>query len=174
MDEIKTVQQLDIPLNRDLFLRTLVRELAGTLEVIIGYEETAGYISLVGQRMGEWINALYTKELGVTTLNRTQVAQVLVDLKQRINGNFSIVSQDNHKIVLSSSSCPFGDAVLDRHSICMMTSNVFGVISATNLGYAKVVLEETIADRCDKCRVTVYLEQSPDADAADGREYFGD
>jgi hypothetical protein len=84
------------------------------------------------------------------------------------------VAQDHHKIILSSSSCPFGDAVLDRPSMCMMTSNVFGVITATNLGYAKVVLDETIAGKCRQCRVTIYLEQSPEAEAAQGREYYGD
>ncbi len=174
MDEITAMQQLDIPLNSDIFFKTLIRELAGTLEAVIGYEEAAGYISLVGQHLGDWINSLYTKGFGVTSLSREQVAQVLVDLKQRIHGDFSIVTQDHHKIILSSSSCPFGGAVFDRPSMCMMTSNVFGVITATNLGYAKVVLEETIAKRCEQCRVTIYLEQSPEADTAQGREYYGD
>ncbi|MCX5875822.1 MAG: methanogen output domain 1-containing protein [Deltaproteobacteria bacterium] len=173
MDQTTTMQQLDLPLNRDLFLRTLIRELAGTLEEVVGYEEAAGYISLVGQHMGDWINALYTKELGVVTLNRQQVAEILVDLKQRIHGNFSIVEQNNEKIVLQSTSCPFEDKVLDRPSMCMMTSNVFGVITAANLGYAKVVLEETIAKGCGHCRVVVHTKQGPEADAAQGREYYG-
>ncbi|MFA6498711.1 MAG: methanogen output domain 1-containing protein [Desulfurivibrionaceae bacterium] len=173
MDQATAVRQLTLPLNRDLFLRTLIRELAGTLEEVVGYEEAAGYISLVGQHMGDWINALYTKELGVATLNRQQVGAVLVDLKQRINGNFAIVEQDNWKIVLESTSCPFEDKVLDRPSMCMMTSNVFGVITAANLGYAKVVLEETIAARCGRCRIVVHIQQSPEAEAAQGREYYG-
>ena len=173
MDQATIAQQLNISLNRDLFLRTLIRELAGTLEEVVGYEEAAGYISLVGQHMGNWINALYTKELGVTALNREQVGEVLVDLKQRIHGNFSIGTQDSEKIVLQSTTCPFEDKVLDRPSMCMMTSNVFGVITAANLGYAKVVLEETIAARCGRCRIVVHTQQSPEADAAPGREYYG-
>lgn len=173
MDDATTIQQLDIPLNRDIFFTTLIRELTGTLEAVIGYEEAKGYISLVGQHMGDWINGLYTKELGVAALNREQVVAVLIDLKQRISGDFSIVAQDRQKIILSNSSCPFGDTV-DRPSICMMTSNVFGIITATNLGYAKVILEETIAEKCEQCRVTIYLEQCPEAEAAQGREYYGD
>ena len=173
MDQATAMRQLTLPLNRDLFLRTLIRELAGTLEEVVGYEEAAGYISLVGQHMGDWINALYTQELGVATLSSQQVAEVLVDLKQRINGNFSIVAQDNGKIVLESTTCPFEDKVLDRPSMCMMTSNVFGVITAANLGYAKVVLEETIASRCGRCRIVVHTQQSPEADMAQGREYYG-
>lgn len=173
MDQATGVRQLNIPLTRDLFLRTLIRELAGTLEEVVGYEEAAGYISLVGQHMGDWINLLYTKEMGVATLNRQQVAEVLVDLKHRIHGNFSIVEQDSGKIILESTSCPFEDKVLDRLSMCMMTSNVFGVITAANLGYAKVTLEKTIAARCERCRIVVHTQQSPEADAAQGREYYG-
>ena len=101
------------------------------------------------------------------------MAEVLADLKQRINGDFSIVEQDNKKIVLHSTNCPFEDKVLDRPSMCMMTSNVFGVITAANLGYAKVMLEETIAARCGHCRVVVHLQPGAEADAAQGREYYG-
>ena len=173
MDQATTMRQLNLPLNRDLFLRTLIRELAGTLEEVVGYEEAAGYISLVGQHMGDWINALYTEKMGADTLNRRQVAEVLADLKQRINSNFSVLEQDNGKIVLQSSTCPFEDKVLDRPSMCMMTSNVFGVITATNLGYAKVILEETIAARCGRCRIVVHLQQTPESEAAHGREYYG-
>ncbi len=173
MEQTTTMRQLDIPLNRDLFLRTLIRELAGTLEEVVGYEEAAGYISLVGQHMGDWINTLYKEQLGVATLNRQQTGEVLVDLKHRIHGNFFIVEQNSEKIVLHSTTCPFEEKVLDRPSMCMMTSNVFGVITAANLGYAKVVLEETIAGRCGHCRVVVHLQQSAEAEAAHGREYYG-
>ncbi len=56
--------------------------------------------------------------------------------------------------------------------MCMMTSNVFGNIAAENLGYAKVVLEETIAEGAPGCRVVVHLKPTPEAEAATGREYF--
>lgn len=172
MKEKSPLKALPIPLERDLFLRTLVRELAGVLEEVIGYAEASGYISLVGQNMGEWINALYRKELGTERLTRSQVADVLVDLKARIQGEFSVAEQDDDRIVLENRHCPFGDKVLDRPSMCMMTSNVFGLIAAENLGYAKVVIEKSIANRDDGCRVVVYLKASPEAEALEGREYF--
>ncbi|BDV43883.1 hypothetical protein GURASL_28060 [Geotalea uraniireducens] len=167
------VQRLDIKLERDIFLRSLIRELAGTLEDIVGYDEAAGYISLVGQNIGEWINALYKEALGVTSLSRQQVAQVLVDLKRRIEGCFSVVREDDASIVLTNSSCPFAEKVLNRPSMCMMTSNVFGTIAANNLGYAKVVLKETIAGGDERCTVIVYLQRTDEAVAAVGREYYG-
>jgi hypothetical protein len=33
---------LDVPLERDLFLRTLLRELAGTLQDVVGLDEASG------------------------------------------------------------------------------------------------------------------------------------
>lgn len=166
------IAESDIDLERDGFTRTLLRELSGTLQDVVGLEEARGFISVVGQRMGEQINESYTNALQVERLSREQVAAVLVDLKRRIQGDFYIISEDDEKIVLGNRSCPFGDKVLDRPALCMMTSNVFGVIAAENLGYAKVSLEETIAQHHGGCRVVVYLNKCEDALAADGREYF--
>ncbi|HSR35872.1 MAG TPA: methanogen output domain 1-containing protein [Desulfurivibrionaceae bacterium] len=169
---VPNLESRALPLERDLFLRSLIRELAGTLEEVIGVDEASGYISLVGQRIGDWINALYRTELGVAVLDREQVASVLVDLKKRIQGDFFLISLDEEKIVLGNRACPFADKVLGRPSLCMMTSNVFGVITAENLGYAKVVLTETIANGQPGCRVTVYLRPTAETEAQEGREYF--
>ncbi|MEO1149057.1 MAG: transcriptional regulator, partial [Cyanobacteria bacterium J06638_22] len=51
-------------------------------------------------------------------------------------------------------------------------SNVFGSIAADNLGYAKVELQETIAEGASGCKVVVYLQDTEEAEDADGREYF--
>lgn len=172
IEAIQTLVPLPIPLGRDLFLRTLLRELAGTLQDVVGLDEASGFVSVVGQRVGEQLNANYKEALGVEVLDRAQVAAVLVDLKRRIEGDFYVLHEDDDKIVYGNRKCPFGDKVIDRPSMCMMTSNVFGSIAADNLGYAKVALHETIAQGDSGCRVTVYLRSGPEADAADGREYF--
>jgi hypothetical protein len=164
--------KLSIPLDRDVFLRTLIRELSGTLEDVVGLKEASGFISVVGQQIGEQIHAGYREAWDVPELSREQVADVLVDLKRRIQGDFYIISQDDEKIVLGNRACPFGEKVIGRTSMCMMTSNVFGVIGSENLGYAKVELQETIAKGDLGCRVVVYLKQTRQAEAAEGREYF--
>jgi len=169
----KKIQELNVNLERDGFLRNLIRELSGLLEDMVGLEETSGFISVLGQNIGTQINQLYRQELKIPKLNREQVADVLADLKNRINGEFFIEEQDDKKIVLKSKSCPFAEKVKDRSSLCMMTSNVFGVITADNLGYAKVDLEKTIARGDTECRVVVYLEADDEqAKAANGREYY--
>ena len=165
--------ELAVPLERDVFLRTLLRELAGTLQDVVGLDEASGFVSVVGQRIGDQINAGYTAALGTTELSREQVAAVLVDLKRRIQGDFFVIEQDEEKIVLGNRACPFAEKVIGRPALCMMTSNVFGVIAAENLGYARVEIEEAIARGDRGCRVVVHLKPAPDGPKpAAGREYF--
>jgi predicted ArsR family transcriptional regulator len=166
------VSELDMPLERDLFTRMLIRELSGTLQDVVGLEEASGFISVVGQNMGDHINHQYKQALQVSQLTKAQVRDVLIDLKRRIQGDFYVIEESDDKIVLGNRRCPFGDKVLDRPALCMMTSNVFGSIAAQNLGYAKVVLEQTIAQGDPGCRVVVHLKPTPEAQTADGREYF--
>jgi predicted ArsR family transcriptional regulator len=166
------IQTANIPLERDLFLRTLIRELAGTLQEVIGIEEASGFVSVVGQKIGEQIDQQYKTALNLTDLNREQVGQVLVDLKRRINGDFYIIEENEDKIVLGNRVCPFEDKVIGRPAMCMMTSNVFGGIAARNLGYAKVELKETIAQGNSGCTVVVYLRPTKESIAATGREYY--
>lgn len=165
-------EQADIPLDRDIFMRNLLRELSGTLQDVVGMEEASGFISVVGQRIGDQLNDQYRSELEVSRLSRKQVAEVLVDLKRRIEGDFYVIEEDEDKIVLGNRTCPFGDKVLDRPALCMMTSNVFGVIAAENQGYAKVAIDEAIARGDSGCRVVVYLKPTDEAKSANGREYF--
>ncbi len=166
------VTQLNIPLERDLFLRNLIRELSGVLEDVVGLKEAAGFISIVGQNMGNQMDLDYKKALGVSRLTRPQVAEVLVDLKLRIKGDFYLIEQNDDRIVLGNRACPFAEHVAGRSSMCMMTSNVFGIIASQSLGYAKVTLEETIARGDQGCRVVVHLQPSAESEAAPGQEYF--
>lgn len=171
-DPSRTVAEAQVPLERDVFLRTLLRHLAGALEEVVGVKEAAGFVAIVGQRMGDEINDSYKQALKLERLSREQVADVLLDLKRRIQGDFFIIEQTSEKIVFGNRRCPFGDKVIGRPSLCMMTSNVFGSIAAQNLGYAKVAIEQAIARGDAGCRVVVYLQPNADAQAADGREYF--
>lgn len=164
-------EELPVELHRDLFLRKLLRELAGTLQDVVGIEEASGYITVVGRSIGEQIDLEYKKALSVDNLSKEQVAQVLVDLKKRIQGDFFVIEETEDRIVLGNRTCPFGEMVRDRPSLCMMTSNVFGYIAAQNLGYAAVELEETIAEGAPGCRVTVHLRPRDELPLST-REYF--
>lgn len=169
--ERSEVAAADVGLERDIFTRQLLRELAGTLQDVVGLEDASGYISVVGTAIGEHIDRGYREALAVDKLSREQVAEVLVDLKRRIQGDFYVIEETEDRIVLGNRACPFGEMVRDRPSLCMMTSNVFGHIAAQNLGYAAVSLQETIATGHSHCRVVVHLrptEELPD----EAREYY--
>jgi predicted ArsR family transcriptional regulator len=160
-----------IALKHELFLRTLLRELTGTLEEVVGVEEASAFISVVSQRMGDHINEQYVNALEVSQLSRSQVAEVLVDLKRRIQGDFYLIEEDEEKIVLGNRACPYAESVVGRPVLCMMTSNIFGGIAAENLGYAKVELAKTIAQGDAECRVVVHLKPT---DGTKGKEYYGE
>lgn len=168
----RKIATLDIPLNRDVFMRTLVREMANVLCDVVGFEQASGFVAVVGQSMGKQIDRNYRDALRLPALSREQVAAVLVDLKQRIQGDFYIVEQDDGHIVLRTRSCPFEDKVAGQKALCMMTSNVFGSIAADNLGYAKVELRQTIAEGARECEVAIHLLIGEQTDAIEGREYF--
>lgn len=166
-----SVPDAPIDLDRDVFLRTLLRELAGTLESVVGISEASGYISVVGGAIGEQFDQRYRQALQVERLDRSQVRDVLVDLKRRIEGTFYVAEEREDRIVFGNATCPFGAFVAGRPSLCMMTSNVFGSIAAQNLGYARVEIEEAIARGDPGCRVVVHLKpmEEPEPNA---REYF--
>lgn len=161
-------ESLPIGRDRDQFLRELVRELAGVIEDTTGLEEAEGFISTVGGRIGAMMNDEYRRHIGEERLGLDQVAVVLVDLKRRIDGGFRVESIDGERIVLVNDRCPFGEYVVGRQSLCMMTSNVFGRIVADNLGHARVDIEQAIARGDEGCRVVIDL-----SGGGAGREYFG-
>ncbi|MBX6741505.1 MAG: transcriptional regulator [Acetobacteraceae bacterium] len=169
--DMPKLEGVEVQLDRDGFLRRLLRELAGTLQEVVGLEEASGYISVVGAAMGEHIGNAYRRALSVDHLSREQVAAVLVDLKRRIQGDFFILDETEDRIVLGNRTCPFGEFVQGRPSLCMMTSNVFGSIAAENLGYAGIAIERAIAQGHPECRVVVHLRPAEQPQPGI-REYF--
>jgi predicted ArsR family transcriptional regulator len=168
------IRHLPIVLDRDLFLRKLHRHLTGALEDVIGRDEVAGLLSLVGQKLGDDIGASYKAALGVPRMTRADLALVLVDLKRRIGGDFTLVDEGPTNLVLEGGVCPFGEEVVGRPVMCTMTSNLFGAIVARHLGYARVVIERSIAVGSETCRLVVHLEPGDGTGPLVGREYFGD
>ena len=167
----QSVANAPVELERDLFLRSLLRELAGTLESVVGTAEASGYISVVGGAMGESIDQTYRHALAVDRLSRSQVRDVLIDLKRRIQGDFYIIEEREDRIVFGNRACPFGRFVEGRPSLCMMTSNVFGSIAAQNLGYARVGDSGSDREGTPRLPGRVHLRPSEDAEI-NAREYF--
>ena len=168
------VVALPLSLDRDTFLTSLMGELAGTLEDVVGPDEASGFISLAGERVGEMINEGYKAALAVPRLPRARISEVLVDVSRRIQGGFYIVEEDDDRIVLANRFCPCGEQTQGCPSICRMTANVFGTIAAENLGYARVVFDRAMVDGAPACRIVVHLLACPGSEGLPGREYFRD
>ncbi|HEX6292009.1 MAG TPA: ATP-binding protein [Herpetosiphonaceae bacterium] len=161
-----------IELNRDTFMRRLIASLGHLNEGILGTEVAGAYIMNVGLSMGAAIEAEYKAFWGIDRpFTLDEYAHVIIDLKQKIHGNFSLVSADPTKVVVRTTSCPFDEVVRQSPSLCFMTSSVFGGIAARNFGYAKVVLHKRIALGDPGCYVAVHLQNTPEAQAVIGREY---
>lgn len=164
-----------IALDRDVFMRQLIASLGHLNEGILGSDIAGAYIMNVGLSMGAAIEAEYKRFWEIDRpFTLDEYAHVIVDLKQKIKGNFSLVSKEPGRVVVRTTSCPFDAFVRQSPSLCFMTSSVFGGIAARNFGYAKVALQRRIALGDPGCYVTVYLDRSPEALAAMGREYFPD
>jgi predicted ArsR family transcriptional regulator len=160
-------------LDKDGFMASVLRELAGVLEQTVGEREAEAYTNYVGLVMGRTINTIYREAFATENMDARQVAATLVDLKARIDGGFAIESMDAERIVLVNTRCPFGDKVIGRPSLCRMTANVFGGITAENLGYARVRIDEAIARGDAGCRVVVDLVRGTEQPDAQETEFFG-
>lgn len=156
-------------------MRTLIASLGHINEGVLGSDIAGAYITNVGLSMGAAIESEYKRFWGIDRpFTVDEYAHVIVDLKQKIHGNFSLLSSDQDKVVVTTTSCPFEDLVQQSPSLCFMTSSVFGGIAARNFGYAKVALEKRIALGDPGCHVVVHLRPTPDSAIALGREYFPD
>lgn len=172
-DQFIDIKNVDVALDSDRFFRQMIRSFAGTLEDRVGIDEASGFIAVVGEELGRRIELEYSRALNGRQFDKGTVADILVDLKRRIGGDFAIESIDSKRIVLTNKRCPFGDEVLNRPSLCMMTSNVFGYIVSNNNGYAATRLPETIAKGHGSCRVIIELQMSDEfTESEEYREYF--
>jgi hypothetical protein len=111
---LPVVSELPVPPEGALFLRTLLRHPAGTLQKVVGVEEAAGFIRVLGQETGEEINQGCREALGVSRLTRERVADVLVDLGRRTQGDFHVIEQDDEKFVQGDRAGPSAEKVIDR------------------------------------------------------------
>jgi len=151
------------------FFADIVANLAETLEDTIGLQDAEGFVAVVGTALGNDVSALYDDG---KSINTNGIAKILVDLKDRIGGEFKVEAISNDQIVLSNSRCPFAHRAEGKPSLCMMTTNVFGRVAADRNGYAHVIVDDSIALNGKSCHVTVTL--TPDlAPDGDGYEFFG-
>lgn len=169
---VPNISSLDIDFDHRGLFYALVAGMAELLETIAGAEDACVCVSSIAARMGSDIEKRYKAALGVQNLNRNQLIEALIDLNNRAGGKFSVIEQDEDRVVFGNCACPLGKAASNHPSLCMLTSNIFGRMSANAVGYAAVDLERTIAKGDSDCRVVLHLKRTESG--PDTREYFRD
>ena len=144
-----------IQLTGSIFLSKLITQYAFIHEKTVG--KTAGeYIRQIGLRTGEWIEDFYGKRDDDWSVNK--YAEVIVDLKNSIGGEFYISTITPEYVIVKANRCPFGEMVRDAPHLCNMTSSVFGGIASRKFGYGKVDLKKRIAVGDHGCEVVIYIK----------------
>ncbi|RRQ21299.1 sigma 54-interacting transcriptional regulator [Thiohalobacter thiocyanaticus] len=129
------------------------------------------YIEQVGLAASHCLESGARTGLGYQgAIGPEQYADVIINIKNQIGGNFSRASSEPGMVRVVNTRCPFGESVRSAPELCRMTASVFGGIAARNFGYAKVELRKRIATNHDCCDVCVYID--PDvAENKPGEEY---
>ncbi len=149
---------------RESFLRALVVQLAESVELVDGPAHAERMVAQVGADVGGRMEEAFraTRHLD-GDLELDQLAELLVELKAAIGGDFYVIDANDDRIVLGNHRCPFGDAVKQAPSLCRMTSSVFGGIASRSRGGAAVDLEQRIAVGDPQCKVTVWLRPADES-----------
>ncbi len=141
---------------REQFLLAVAVNLAQRIELRSGPDEATSLINEVGTQVGYEFERSYRRDEGIEgPLTNEQMADLFVELKAAIEGEFYVIEVEEDRIVLGNSKCPFGKVVQTAPSLCQMTSAVFGGIASRNRGNSRVRLDERIAVGDPGCRVVV-------------------
>lgn len=144
-------------LTGSIFLSKLITQYAFIHEKTVG--KTAGeYIRQIGLRTGEWIEDFYGNREDDWSINK--YAEVIVDLKNSIGGEFYISSITPEYVIVKANRCPFGEMVRDAPHLCNMTSSVFGGMASRKFGYGKIDLKKRIALGDLGCEVVIHFKEN--------------
>ena len=161
------------PLNSE-FLKNMIVEVSGSLQTLVGPEDSHGFLSVTGANVARWLNEEHLQIDRDVVLDVRDVAEATAQLENAIGADFYVVSISEEEIVFANRRCPFGKKVNGRQSLCAMTSQIIGKTMAENLGYARVTLHEALAKGDPSCRVVVALKPSENASEPthETMEYF--
>lgn len=152
-----------LPLNPIAFLQAFIVQsvkVAGQLGSLEAHDRQR-YIEHLGLAAASCLETAgrERQSLGADTpLDQDRYARLIVEIKNRIGGNFARDASAPGAVRVVNHVCPFGDAVLQAPELCRMTSSVFGAIGARNFGYAKVHLHKRIAAGDGCCEARIYLD----------------
>ncbi|TCV85859.1 sigma 54-interacting transcriptional regulator [Sulfurirhabdus autotrophica] len=156
-----------------LFLQTFVAQSIEVSAKMGGGKgnDRLNYIEQLGLTASGCFETAYRQKLAQDgPLDHDKYADMIVEIKNKIGGNFSRASSEPGMVRVVNTRCPFGEAVMQAPELCKMTSSVFGGIAARNFGYAKVILDKRIAMGDGVCEARIYTDLKKAA-SFEGDEY---
>lgn len=160
-------------LSPSVFLQAFLNEMMRVCDQH-GLNRRDELIEHIGLNAGENFESAYRYEFDrAAPLDAEQYADLIIGIKNRVGGNFSLASSTKDCVRVVNTRCPFGDRVKDFPELCHMTSSVFGGIAARNFGYAKVELRKRIATHDGMCEVCIHSNPQ-EATKYAGTEYRRD
>ena len=90
------------------------------------------------------------------------LADLLVEVEDRLGGDFEVVTAQADRAVIRNRRCPFGPAAAP--ALCRFTSALAGGLAARAAGEADVNVVESLAAGDHECRIVVDLTRSRDRD----------
>ncbi len=121
--------------------------------------ESSDHVAKVGLATSNCLEEVVRHQLSCRgPLNPDQYADLIIEIKNRIGGQFERAPGEVGSVRVINHRCPFGDLVEEAPELCRMTSSVFGAIAARSFGYAKVELHKRIAARDGLCDVRVWID----------------
>jgi len=163
-------------LNPIAFLQTIMTQSVMITDAFCGVQPKCNtrHITRIGLSAGACFESTYREELGLTgPLSVDQYTDLIISLKNKIGGNFSLSTSRSGFVHVVNTQCPFGESVKQVPQLCAMTSSVFGGIAANNFGYAKVALNKCISANDEICDVCIYTDKDK-ASSVTGDEYHSD
>lgn len=120
---------------------------------------TTDHVTQVGLAASGCLERVARERLGLMQpLAPDHYADLIIEIKNRIGGQFERVPGEAGSVRVVNHRCPFGELVEEAPELCRMTSSVFGAIAARSFGFAKVELHKRIANRDGCCDVRVWLD----------------
>ncbi|MCX7338572.1 MAG: methanogen output domain 1-containing protein [Alphaproteobacteria bacterium] len=154
------------------FLSTILEELVGAIESLVGFEEAAGLMHIVGHNIAEKVHP-HSEEGHLLTAD--QALSIFNDCMKAKGGEAYLLSPDPDKRVIKIKECLFGKEHVKNHpSLCKLTTSILGRFIAQNHGYSRIEIKETIAQGCAECHINIDLKPSSDTESSHGIEFFGD
>ena len=93
-------------------------------------------------------------------------------MKTHWGWNHDMRVQAKGKIDVKIPLCPFGKLATDESQVCQIEAGILGGIAGDQFGYGKVVIQRGSGLPPRDCRLTVYLERTPESLTTEGPTFM--